>query len=197
MSETLLVVIPSSGTYPGIWSRSLCVDEGLLKGSMLPFFHQAMEANMGIIVLNPNVNSFQKSDKEGNAYRTPIPFNETPEKHVLYVYDRIISRTTARNIVMIGYGNGGILAKSLLQLREESLLAKLRCIAFTESLHTLNNDLNFGLVVADSQSTRDFLENHAINWIASDLKIGTRNYVIPKVGGIMGSSRKSGVGVCV
>ena len=164
---------------------------------MLPFFHQAMEANMGIIVLNPNVNSFQKSDKEGNAYRTPIPFNETPEKPVLYVYDRIISRTTARNIVMIGYGNGGILAKSLLQLREESLLAKLRCIAFTESLHTLNNDLNFGLVVADSQSTRDFLENHTINWIASDLKIGTRNYVIPKAGGIMGSSRKSGVGVCV
>lgn len=155
----------------------MCVDEGLLKGSMLPFFHQAMEANMGIIVLNPNVNNFQLTDKDGNASRVPIPYNETPEKHVLYVYDRIISRTTARNIVMLGYGNGGALAKSLLQLREDTILSKLRCIALTDSRHTLNNDLNFGLMTADSQTTRDFLEKHTINWIVSGLKHGSRDYV--------------------
>ena len=53
----------------------MCVDEGLLKGSMLPFFHQAMDANMGIIVLNPNVNNFQLTDKDGNTSRVPIPYN--------------------------------------------------------------------------------------------------------------------------
>ena len=125
MSQTLLVIIPSSGTYPGIWSRSLCIDEGLLKGSMLPFFHKAMQGNMGIIVLNPNVNNYKVVDANGNTTSTPIPYNSTPDKHVLYCWDRIISRTTARNIVIMAYGQGGVYAKTLIQERESEILCKL------------------------------------------------------------------------
>ena len=135
MSETLVIVIPSSGTYPGIWSRSLCVDEGLLKGTMLPFIHRAMQANMGLIILNPNVNSYKSVDKEGNSIRVPIPYNETPEKHVLYVWDRIISRASSKNLLIMAYGYGGAQAKALIQARNAAILSKLRAMALTESTH--------------------------------------------------------------
>lgn len=172
--KTLVIVIPSSGTYPGIWSRSLCINEGLMKGTMLPFFHRAMQEDMGIIVLNPNVNSY--FDEE-TSERKPIPYNDTPEKHVLYVWDRIISFTTAKDVLIIAYGEGGNHAKALIQARESVVLNKLRAIAFTESQHTLSSDLSFGLSRVDSKATRDFLENHTLNWITSDLPIGERDYV--------------------
>ena len=186
--KTLVIVIPSSGTYPGIWSRSLCINEGLMKGTMLPFFHRAMQEDMGIIVLNPNVNSyFDEETSENpnvNSYfdeetseRKPIPYNDTPEKHVLYVWDRIISFTTAKDVLIIAYGEGGNHAKALIQARESVVLNKLRAIAFTESQHTLSSDLSFGLSRVDSKATRDFLENHTLNWITSDLPIGERDYV--------------------
>ena len=85
--KTLVIVIPSSGTYPGIWSRSLCINEGLIKGTMLPFFHRAMQEDMVIIVLNPNVNSY--FDEE-TSERKPIPYNDTPEKHVRYVVNAAV-----------------------------------------------------------------------------------------------------------
>ena len=181
VSQTLLVIIPSSGTYPGIWSRSLCIDEGLLKGSMLPFFHKAMQGNMGIIVLNPNVNNYKVVDANGNTTSTPIPYNSTPDKHVLYCWDRIISRTTARNIVIMAYGQGGVYAKTLIQERESEILCKLRAMALTESAHTLISDLYFGLNMVDSKGTRTFLENHTLNWIVSDLPIGQRDSVFNTV----------------
>ena len=176
VSETLVIVIPSSGTYPGIWSRSLCVDEGLLKGTMLPFIHRAMQANMGLIILNPNVNSYKSVDKEGNSIRVPIPYNETPEKHVLYVWDRIISRASSKNLLIMAYGYGGAQAKALIQARNAAILSKLRAMALTESTHKLHSDLNFGLTVADSKETRAFLEQHVVNWMVSDVEVGQRVY---------------------
>lgn len=173
----MLIVIPTSGTYPGIWSRSLCVDEGLLRGSMLPLFHRAMQAGMGIIVLNPNVNSYVSVDKDDNSVRLPITFNETPEKHTLYVWDSIISRTSAKNILIMAYGQGGALAKTLIQEREEAVLRKLRAIALAESSHSLTSDLTFCLTATESKATRNFLENHTINWMLSEVEIGQRHYV--------------------
>lgn len=172
-----MLVIPSGGTYPGIWSRSVCVDEGLLKGSMLPFFHRAMETNMGIIVLNPNVNSYSSVDSSGQSTLVPLPFNETPENHLLYVWDHIISRTSARNLVILAYGQGGSHAKSFLQLREQALLPKLRAMALVASTHRLNSELSFGLSETESKTTRAFLEKHTINWMSSTVEVGQRVFV--------------------
>ena len=65
--DNLLVIIPSAGTMPGLWSRTLCIEKGLQigddfrcssrLGTMLPFFIKAINMGLGVIVLNPNVNS--------------------------------------------------------------------------------------------------------------------------------------------
>lgn len=66
-ADNLLVIIPSAGTMPGLWSRTLCIEKGLQigggfpctsrLGTMLPFFIKAINTGLGVIVLNPNVNS--------------------------------------------------------------------------------------------------------------------------------------------
>ena len=144
---------------------------------MLPFFHRAMEANMGIVVLNPNVNSYSSVDADGQSTLIPLPFNETPENHLLYVWDHIVSRTSARNLVILAYGQGGSHAKALLQLREQALLPKLRAMALVASTHRLNSELSFGLSETESKATRSLLEKHTINWMPSSVATGQRVYV--------------------
>ena len=85
--DSLLLLIPSSGTMPGIWSRSLCIEKGLQVGTMLPFFVKAAQLGIGVIVFNPNVNSVRIPSPTGGVTKCPIPHNETPDQHVLYFLD--------------------------------------------------------------------------------------------------------------
>ena len=93
------------------------------------------------------------------------------------MWDHIISRTSARNLVVLAYGQGGSHAKSFLQLREQALLPKLRAMALVASTHRLNSELSFGLSETESKTTRAFLEKHTINWMSSTVEVGQRVFV--------------------
>lgn len=86
-----------------------------------------------------------------------------------YIWDKIINRASSANLYFLAYGQGGIQAKNLLQSREDEVFQKLRCLALTESTHTLHSELSFGLGTCDTKRIRLFLEQHAINWVASPL----------------------------
>lgn len=47
------------------------------------------------------------------------------------------------------------------------VLKRLRCLALTESTHSLQSELSFGLGNSDSKTIRLFLEQHAVNWVSS------------------------------
>lgn len=194
-ADNLLIIFPSASTLPGIWSRSLCIEKGLqagtnfrarsFLGTMLPFFVKALSLGLGVIVLNPNVNSVRIATSNGGFTKHSIPHNETPDMHVLfvlhvplipssYVWDRIVSHASASNIFILAYSQGGVQAKNLLQSRESEVLRRLRAIALTESSHSLQSELNFGLGSGDSRPIRQFLEQHAINWVSSSLPAGQR-----------------------
>ena len=50
--EQLLLVLQNAvGARPGLWSRSLCLSHGMTRGSMLPCIEQALESEMGVIIL--------------------------------------------------------------------------------------------------------------------------------------------------
>lgn len=42
-------------TY-SIWARSVCMNESIEKGSMLPLINEAQKNKMSVIVMNPNLN---------------------------------------------------------------------------------------------------------------------------------------------
>ena len=94
-ADNLLIIFPSASTMPGIWSRSLCIEKGLqagrgphfssVLGTMLPFFVKALSLGLGVIVLNPNVNSVRIATSNGGFTKHSIPHNETPDMHVLFL----------------------------------------------------------------------------------------------------------------
>lgn len=97
---------------------------------------------------------------------------------IRYIWDRIVAHASASNIFILAYGQGGIQAKNLLQSRETEILRRLRAIALTESSHSLQSELNFGLGSGDSKTIRQFLEQHAINWVSSTVPASQRIPVV-------------------
>ena len=77
-----------------------------------------------------------------------------------------MARSTASNLFILAYGQGGIQVQNLLQSRENEVLRRLRALALTESTHSLQGELNFGLGGTDSKAIREFLEQHTVNWMS-------------------------------
>lgn len=170
-SDTLLVIVPSSRTQPGIWSRSLCIDEGLKVGSVIPYIEKALSLNYGVVVSNPNSNFYKRQNADGSLTKIPITQNDTPEAHILYLWDKLIAPSACENIIIVAYGYGGVVVKNLLRLRPESI-KRIKAVGFLESVHTLLTDLS--LDEADSSELRKFLERNCINWKISSNPIGYR-----------------------
>lgn len=140
-------------------------------GSVVPYVEKAIDAGYGVIVTNPNANFVKTINADGNTMKIPIKFNETPENHLMYVYDKIITKSTCKNIVCVAYAYGGVIIKNLLRLRPECM-NKIKSIAFLESQHTLTAELS--LDEADSKQVCSFLEDKCINWKISPYRSGFR-----------------------
>jgi hypothetical protein len=55
--QRALVLIQGTGAVrAGIWSRSVCINEGLETGSMFPFIDLCRELDIAVLVMNPNFN---------------------------------------------------------------------------------------------------------------------------------------------
>ena len=89
-----------------------------------------------------------------------------------------MARSAASNLYLMAYGQGGIQAQNLLQSRENEVLRRLRTLALTESTHSLQGELNFGLGGTDSKGIREFLEQHTVNWMACSIPPGHRVMVL-------------------
>ena len=51
-----LVLIQGTGAVrAGIWARSVCINESLELGSMLPFIDACRDLNIPVLVMNPNL----------------------------------------------------------------------------------------------------------------------------------------------
>lgn len=108
--KLLIISTNASGSYLGIWSRSLCFSEGLSKGTMIPYISKAMKNDYGVIILRPNTNSVLNSDGK----KVPIVGSETPEIHALCVWENVITQAeNLKSISFISYGNGATLCHDL------------------------------------------------------------------------------------
>ena len=57
-----MVVPGGGGGRPGLWSRSLCLEAGLQRGSMFPLIELAAGKGLAVVLLNPNANSVRVLD---------------------------------------------------------------------------------------------------------------------------------------
>lgn len=71
--ECALILIQGTGSVrAGIWARSVCLNENLELGSMLPLIDAAKKQNMPVLVMNPNLSRDPITNKS-------IPFCGTME----------------------------------------------------------------------------------------------------------------------
>ena len=136
-ASKLMVLVSSSRVQAGMWSRSCCFDHGLFFGTMLPYIEAAKLHGMAVVILNPYANSITSHDSTSfvpTVHKTRVRMNETPERHVLYAWDRYIRRSSADDMYYVANGYGGVLVQHLLTERDEAR-ARTRAIALTSSSH--------------------------------------------------------------
>jgi hypothetical protein len=67
-ADTLLVLVQGSGAVrPGQWARALCTNDSLRTGSVLPYLEEARARGWGILVLNPNMNTYITTDERSSS----------------------------------------------------------------------------------------------------------------------------------
>ncbi|KAN0004726.1 hypothetical protein ACTFIU_001964 [Dictyostelium citrinum] len=192
----LMVFINGSGAVKsGQWARSLCINDTLDSGSILPYLNDAISNGFSIIVLNPNYNKFEekiidedddnekeekkeekeeeKDEKEDDKpkkkkrFDNSIKGSENSNNHILTVYDEFIKKSPATDIVIVAHSFGGVNTTYLLDNRGEEIGDKLKAVAFTDSVHSLSPK--------SSSFTKSFYadENKTKNWVKSEKKLNT------------------------
>lgn len=98
------------------------------------YLKDAKKEKWGVIVFNPNLNRVPKKidplryTKEGFMRPKPlkplhsseydyIPLNESPVKHVVHVWDEFVSKTKAKDILIVAHSAGGHGTMELLRRR--------------------------------------------------------------------------------
>ncbi|KAL6051577.1 Cotranscriptional regulator FAM172A [Balamuthia mandrillaris] len=187
--DRLLLLVQGSGAVrPGQWARALCINNSLEHGTIFPYLKEAKKGGYGVIVFNPNQNgeiieqTAGPDPKSKEAFLAParkitsasprkrpkivkIRGNESPEAHVLYVWDHFVRQAQASDICIVAHSAGGANTMALLRRRQEEVLPKLRAIAFTDSVHWVHP--------RDSEEIKAFMKENAVNWVRSKQPLDT------------------------
>jgi hypothetical protein len=109
--KLLIIVQNAYNSHLGIFSRSICFDQGLSKGTWLPYIERAVSQGYAVMLLRPNTNSVIRGDP---PVKFPIKGSESPEIHVLNVWANVLENAeNLQQISLLAYGNGASLCKDL------------------------------------------------------------------------------------
>jgi len=91
----------------GVWARSVCINESIEKGSMLPLIKAAQEKNLAVLVMNPNLHRDPKS-------KELIPFCHSMESHSLFVWEKYVKPAKHfTNLYIVAHSAGGACLASI------------------------------------------------------------------------------------
>lgn len=113
--------------------------------------------------MNPNKNR----DKKGTE-KFSIDGSESPEAHTVYVWDNFVCKSAAQDVFFVSHSYGGKCTVSLIKSRYDQVSARLKAIAFTDSVHYFGPDLG-----GEAKKAAEFLMDRARNWLTSDKSLNT------------------------
>lgn len=200
-AERVVLVIQGSGAVrPGQWARALCLNQGILQGSILPYLDHFRARGWAVVVCNPNADSefvldtaeLRRIEQQQGAlayWTNPSraahlpgrqissgPANASPETHVQSIWDAYFAEKRRSAVAIVAHSYGGVATMSLLQHRGPQVFPLLKAVAFTDSVHSV---VSRGL----SPATASFLKSgNVVNWLKSHepldkpLQEGERHY---------------------
>ena len=157
-----LILIQGTGVVRlGQWARSVCINENLNLGTMIPYVDKAIKDNYSALIMNPNEKKDFKTEKTIEEF-------STMEKHSVYVYNNIIkTNDNIKEIYIVAHSMGGeCTVEILLNNKEDLLNRRIKKIAFTDSVHG-EDYLKLG-----EEGVKIFREISR-NYIGSDKPVGT------------------------
>jgi len=103
-----LVLIQGTGDVrAGIWARSVCINEDLGRGSMLPFVEKCKEQGIPLLVMNPNYNEDPTTGQQ-------IPHNEDMEAHALWMWQHYVVNSGFTDVSVVAHSAGGHCLSSIM-----------------------------------------------------------------------------------
>ncbi|OMJ75590.1 hypothetical protein SteCoe_25245 [Stentor coeruleus] len=127
-----LILIQGAGKVrAGIWSRSVCINESLYTGSMLPFIEAGLEEQYDIMILNPN---FIKDPETKN----PIPLNSSRTEHGEYVWEKFINNTFGE-LYLVAHSCGGYSVQNWANTYWQEFKIRVKKIAFIDAVSTVED----------------------------------------------------------
>jgi len=170
-TKMLLIIQNSYGSQLGIFSRSICFDQGISKGTWIPYIERATAAGYAVLILRPNTNSVTVGTEGETAQKTLIKGSESPEIHVLNVWENVVSLAESlQHIALLGYGNGASLCKDLflkeLVDRGDGDLNRIKAFLTVEASNIVGKD--------DSDDIKSLLGKISINMECNSAPKGYR-----------------------
>jgi tRNA A-37 threonylcarbamoyl transferase component Bud32 len=170
-SKLLIIIQNAYGSQLGIYSRSICFDQGISKGTWLPYIERAVAAGYSVLILRPNTNSVVVENAGESPIKVPIKGSESPEIHVLNVWENVVNRNEkANHIVLLSYGNGASLCKDLFLREMVSTQSpennRIKGFITIEASHIIEKD--------DASDIRDALGRIAVNMEGNPATMGNR-----------------------
>lgn len=96
-----LVLIQGTGAVrAGIWARSVCINDSMEKGSMLPFLEIARANNIDVLVMNPNYNCDPKTG-------VTCPYSQSMQDHAVNVWGRYVADSGFMQVDVVAHSAGG------------------------------------------------------------------------------------------
>ena len=112
----------------GEWANSVCINEGLNFGSMIPFVEEGKKKGFSILIMNPN-------ERYGLDGKNKVIFKNMKE-HCIYVYENLIFKNDKiKDVYFISHSLGGECNVEILKKFEKDLLnGRIKKIGFTDGL---------------------------------------------------------------
>ena len=157
-----LILIQGTGVVRlGQWARSVCINENLNLGTMIPYLDKAIKNNYSVIIMNPNERKDFKTEEDIEEF-------STMQAHSVYVYNNIIKKNNnIKDIYIVAHSMGGECTVEILLNNKEDLIGgKIKKIAFTDSVHG-EEYLKLG-----NEGVKIFREISR-NYVGSDKPVGT------------------------
>jgi hypothetical protein len=98
--KALILIQGTGAVRAGIWARSVCINENLEKGSMLPFIDKCRELGIAVLVMNPN---YTRCPETGSV----IPYAHTMSDHAVFVWKNYVLNSGFTEIYVVAHSAGG------------------------------------------------------------------------------------------
>ena len=147
-SKTAVVLIQGTGAVrAGLWARSVCINDGMKLGSMLPQIEWARQKGHDVLVMNPNV-------------------GQSMSDHCVRVWREFVEPAGFNKVMVIAHSAGGCCVTALME-EFPTFFLSVDQLAFTDCPAIVDTNML-------DRDQKCWLQAKAVHYVTSNKPLGTK-----------------------